>query len=110
MTGARIKLRYIFFLFLVFPLLSENEIIVDVRTVQEWNTGHLESAIHIEWQDILTISDIATKDKKIYLYCRSGNRSGKATKILNDAGYLQAVNAGSISKAKELLNKDIIYN
>ena len=110
MTGARIKLRYIFFLFLVFPLLSENEIIVDVRTVEEWNTGHLESAIHIEWQDILTISDIATKDKKIYLYCRSGNRSGKATKILNDAGYLQAVNAGSISKAKELLNKDIIYN
>ena len=110
MTGARIKLRYIFFLFLVFPLLSENEIIVDVRTVEEWNTGHLESAIHIEWQDILTISDIATKDKKIYLYCRSGNRSGKATKILNDAGYLQAVNAGSISKAKELLNRDIIYN
>ena len=90
MTGARIKLRYIFFLFLVFPLLSENEIIVDVRTVQEWNTGHLESAIHIEWQDILTISDIATKDKKIYLYCRSGNRSGKAAKILNDAGYFQA--------------------
>ena len=110
MTGARIKLRYIFFLFLVFPLLSENEIIVDVRTVQEWNTGHLESAIHIEWQDILTISDIATKDKKIYLYCRSGNRSGKATKILNDAEYFQAINAGSISKAKELLNKDIIYN
>ena len=110
MTGARIKLRYIFFLFLVFPLLSENEIIVDVRTVEEWNTGHLESAIHIEWQDILTISDIATKDKKIYLYCRSGNRSGRATKILNDAGYFQAVNAGSIPKSKELLNKDINYN
>ena len=110
MTGARIKLRYIFFLFLVFPLLSENEIIVDVRTVQEWNTGHLESAIHIEWQDILTISETVTKDKKIYLYCRSGNRSGKAAKILNDAGYFQAINAGSISKAKELLNKDIIYN
>ena len=110
MTGARIKLRYIFFLFLVFPLLSENEIIVDVRTIEEWNTGHLESAIHIEWQDILRISETVTKDKKIYLYCRSGNRSGKAAKILNDAGYFQAINAGSISKAKELLNKDIIYN
>ena len=110
MTGLRIKFKYIIFLFLAFPLFSENEIIVDVRTIEEWNTDHLESAIHIEWQDILTISDIATKDKKIYLYCRSGNRSGKATKILNDAGYFQAINAGSISKAKELLNKDIIYN
>ena len=110
MTGLRLKFKYINFLFLAFPLFSENEIIVDVRTIEEWNTGHLESAIHIEWQDILSISETVTKDKKIYLYCRSGNRSGKAAKILNDAGYFQAINAGSISKAKELLNKDIIYN
>ena len=110
MTGLRIKFKYIIFLFLALPLFSENEIIVDVRTIEEWNTGHLESAIHIEWQEILTISETVTKDKKIYLYCRSGNRSGKAAKILNEAGYFQAINAGSISKAKELLNKDIIYN
>ena len=59
---------------------------------------------------ITSISDTVAKDKKIYLYCRSGNRSGKATKILNEAGYSQAINAGSITKAKELLNRDIIYN
>ena len=110
MTGLRIKFKHILLLFLAFPLFSENEIIVDVRTVEEWNTGHLESAIHIEWKDILRISNSVNKDKKIYLYCRSGNRSGKATKILNEAGYSNAINAGSIAKAKELLNKDIIYN
>tara|TARA_B100001057_G_scaffold258587_1_gene258674 strand:- start:94 stop:426 length:333 start_codon:yes stop_codon:yes gene_type:complete len=110
MIGLRKKFKYIIFLFLVFPLLAQNELIVDVRTIEEWNTGHIDGAIHIEWQDILSISDTVAKDKKIYLYCRSGNRSGKATKILNEAGYSQAINAGSITKAKELLNRDIIYN
>ena len=31
-------------------------VVVDVRTEAEWNTGHLEGALHIEWQDILKIS------------------------------------------------------
>ena len=55
---------------------------IDVRTEAEWNTGHLEGAFHIEWQDILELSSDIPKDEEIYLYCRSGNRSGKATKIL----------------------------
>ena len=62
----------------------------------------------IEWQDILEISSDIPKDEEIYLYCRSGNRSGKATKILLDAGYINAKNAGSISEASKLLNTKII--
>ena len=108
MIGLRKKFKYIIFLFLVFPLLAQNELIVDVRTIEEWNTGHIDGAIHIEWQDILTISDTVAKDKKIYLYCRSGNRSGKATKILIDAGYINAINAGSIQEASNLLKSKII--
>ena len=30
--------------------------VIDVRTEAEWNTGHLEGALHIEWQEILKIS------------------------------------------------------
>jgi len=110
MIGLKRKFKYIIFLFLAFPLFAQNEIIIDVRTIEEWNTGHLDGAIHIEWQDILKISNTVAKDKKLYLYCRSGIRSGKATKMLNEIGYSQAINAGSITKAKELLNRDIIYN
>ena len=110
MIGLRKNFKYIIFLFLAFPLFAQNEIIIDVRTIEEWKKGHLDGAIHIEWQDILSISDTVAKDKKIYLYCRSGNRSKKATKMLNETGYYKAINAGSISKAKELLNRDIIYN
>ena len=82
--------------------------VVDVRTEAEWNTGHLEGALHIEWQDVLKISSDVYKDEEIFLYCRSGNRSGKATKILIDAGYVNAKNAGSILDASELLNIKII--
>ncbi len=82
--------------------------VVDVRTEAEWDTGHLEGALHIEWQDILNISSDIQKDEEIFLYCRSGNRSGKATKILVDAGYINAKNAGSIEDASELLDIKII--
>ena len=83
-------------------------IVIDVRTEAEWDTGHLEGALHIEWQDILNISSDIQKDEEIFLYCRSGNRSGKATKILIDAGYINAKNAGSIEDVSELLGIKII--
>ena len=82
--------------------------VIDVRTEAEWDTRHLEGALHIEWQDILNISSDIQKDEEIFLYCRSGNRSGKATKILIDAGYINAKNAGSIEDASELLGIKII--
>ena len=68
----------------------------------------LDGAINIEWQDILKISSTYKKDEEIYLYCRSGNRSGKANKILIDAGYTNTINAGSIKEASELLSINIV--
>jgi phage shock protein E len=93
---------------LFFSLTSMSVTVVDVRTQDEWNRGHLEGALHIEWQDILQLSSDINKDEKIYLYCRSGNRSGKATKILEDAGYINVINAGSLQEASKLLGINII--
>ena len=93
---------------LFFSLTSMSVTVVDVRTQDEWNRGHLEGALHIEWQDILQLSSDINKDEKIYLYCRSGNRSGKATKILEDAGYINVINAGSIQEASKLLGINIV--
>ena len=93
---------------LFFSLTSMSVTVVDVRTQDEWNRGHLEGALHIEWQNILQLSSDINKDEKIYLYCRSGNRSGKATKILEDAGYINVINAGSIQEASKLLGINII--
>ena len=101
-------MQFKFLAILLFSLTGMSLTVIDVRTETEWNTGHLEGALHIEWQDILELSSDIPKDEEIYLYCRSGNRSGKATKILLDAGYTNAKNAGSISEASKLLNTKII--
>ena len=93
---------------LIFSLTSMSMTVIDVRSEAEWNTGYLEGALHIEWQDILQISTQIPKDEQIYLYCRSGNRSEKATKILLEAGFINAKNAGSINEASKLLGIEII--
>ena len=84
------------------------EVIIDVRTSKEFQSGHLEKAINIEWQDILSISSNIEESKKIYLYCRSGNRSQKATEILSQAGFFNVENLGSITQASEKLKVKII--
>ena len=93
---------------LIFSLTGMSMTVIDVRTEAELKTGHLEGALHIEWQDILKIPSDIQKDEEIFLYCRSGNRSGKATQILLEAGYNNAKNAGSIFDASELLGIKII--
>lgn len=81
-------------------------LIIDVRTPAEWNTGHLDEAKHIEWQEISArISDLtADKDETIYVYCRSGGRSGKAKTILDDLGYRNVINAGGVADAQAFIN------
>ena len=92
-------------------LLSSNEIIViDVRSFEEVKTGIIQDAIHIEWTKIdkeITKIDLS-KDQPIYLYCRSGNRSGKAAEVLEKIGYTNVINAGGIKEAAKKLEKKIV--
>ena len=99
--------KRIFLIICFLPFVSA-DIVIDVRTPVEWSEGHLQSSDNIEWQNILSITESVTKNEKIYLYCRSGNRSGKATKLLIDAGYSNVTNAGSMSQAGELLDLKIV--
>ena len=98
-------------IFLFSSLVSSNEIIViDVRSDAEVKTGIIQDAIHIEWTKIdkeITKIDIS-KDHAIYLYCRSGNRSGKAADILKNIGYVNVINAGGIKDAAKKLDKKIV--
>ena len=100
------KLFIVYFLSL--QLFATNTFVIDVRTDDEFKSGHLESAINIEWQDIVSVASIIDKDDQIYLYCRSGNRSKKATNILIDVGYKNIINLGSLKDASEFLNEKII--
>ena len=75
---------------------SSDDIWIDVRTQEEWNSGHLEEAIHIPHEDIAArIGDITSnKDATIHLYCRSGGRAGRAKSALEAIGFTNVVNDG----------------
>ncbi|MBS9462600.1 rhodanese-like domain-containing protein [Flagellimonas sp. 389] len=64
--------------------------LVDVRTSKEYRSGHISNALNIDFFQQSSFKASAEKlDKKapIYLYCRSGNRSQKAAKILSKMGF-----------------------
>jgi len=76
---------------------------LDVRTPGEFNEGHIEGAQLIDFQSGNFENEIAAFDKsKTYaVYCRSGNRSGQAVKVMREAGFnnLYNLNGGVIDWA-----------
>lgn len=72
--------------------------IVDVRTPAEYATGHYPGATNIPLAEIPNrLADFGPRDKPIVLYCRSGNRSGQAQRLLQHAGFTDVTNAGGLS-------------
>lgn len=68
---------------------TENPLILDVRTQGEYETGHIKGAKLIPVQELASrIDEIqAYRDKDVFIYCRSGNRSTVAAEILSRAGF-----------------------
>jgi rhodanese-related sulfurtransferase len=67
---------------------------LDVRTPGEFAEGHIEGARLIDFQSGNFENEIATLDKNATyaVYCRSGNRSGQAVKVMQDAGFTNVFN------------------
>lgn len=78
---------------------EENYIILDVRTEQEFATGHIPGAILVPNETIGTkeIPQLPDKDQLIMVYCRSGNRSKQASGKLVQLGYTNIVEFGGIN-------------
>jgi len=77
---------------------NKDVIVVDVRTLDEYNEGHIEESILIPNE---TITDIPPEllpdlDAEILIYCRSGNRSQQAAEKLIDLGYTNVSDFGGI--------------
>lgn len=77
--------------------------LVDVRTPAEYETGHIPTAINIPVDVIGTKPPTGQKDVLIIVYCRSGNRSSTARKILMDLGYTNIVDFGAVSRWEQAL-------
>jgi phage shock protein E len=80
--------------------IADEGIIIDVRTKNEYDQGSIKGALtgydltSGEFEEKL---DSLDKDKTYYLYCRSGNRSGKAAKIMTEKGFKNVNNLGGYS-------------
>lgn len=77
-------------------------ILIDVRTMEEWNGGHHELARHLDWNngEFKKAAADFDKNKTYYLYCASGGRSGQATEFLKKSGFKNVVNLGGYNNLK----------
>lgn len=96
----------------VFAAGKENAspLVIDVRTEAEWNAGHLKGALLIPYDRIEQGITAVAPDKKskIYLYCRSGRRSGIAIESLKKIGYQDLVNLGAVEDAAKEMHKPVV--
>ena len=74
-------------------------VLLDVRTQEEYASGHIPGAICIPNETIGSeeIPELPDKDQLILVYCRSGNRSKQASQKLAKLGYTNIVEIGGIN-------------
>ena len=70
--------------------------LLDVRTPEEFASGHLDGAANISVQTLAQRLADVPRDQPIVVYCRSGNRSAQAAQILAQAGYTNVYDLGGI--------------
>ncbi len=76
---------------------TPNAQLFDVRTPNEFAQGHLPGAKNVPLDQISTLPDmVPDKATPLFLYCRSGRRSGMACKYMQQQGYTNVTNMGGI--------------
>lgn len=71
--------------------------LIDVRTPEEYAEGHIRGSINLPLGNIYDISDVVSDmSSPLFVYCRSGARSGRAVAILSQLGYSDVRNIGGI--------------
>ena len=78
--------------------LSQNPLIIDVRTTEEFATGTVPGAINIPSHLIPLRLEEIPKDKPVIVFCQSGGRSGLVKQFLFREGYTNCVNGGAMSE------------
>lgn len=78
-------------------------IVIDVRSKEEWDTGHVETAVHIPHTEIADRIGEVTEDKdaKIVVYCKVGGRAGIAKESLEGLGFTNVENGGGFDDVKD---------
>ena len=86
--------------------INQGALIVDVRTVEEFNAKHLTNVLNIplaEVREKLPLV-VTNQGQVILLHCRTGRRSGIAEGELRSMGYTNAFNIGSYERAEKIIS------
>jgi NADPH-dependent 2,4-dienoyl-CoA reductase/sulfur reductase-like enzyme/rhodanese-related sulfurtransferase len=87
---------------------SNEPLIIDVRTEEEFSYGAYPGAINIPLDELDDrIDELGRKDRKIILYCASGARSAYALQILRAYGFTNAENGGGLTRMMARLRNGI---
>lgn len=78
-------------------------IVLDVRTPEEFAAGHLDGAMLLDFNggDLQAAIPELDPEVEYLVYCRSGNRSGQAIALMEQAGFTNLSNLGSLEQAAE---------
>ena len=73
---------------------TPNAQIIDVRTPQEFASGHIDNAVNIDWlsDNFVANTQKLDKTKPVFLYCKTSNRSTQAAKKLEELGFATIYN------------------
>lgn len=74
---------------------SEESVIIDVRTDDEFSTGYIEGAVNIDFYMVnkfISEIDKLDKSKSYFIYCKSGARSGQTCELMKQKGFKKVYN------------------
>ena len=76
--------------------------LIDVRTPEEFDAGHLDGALNLDWNAGTLDAGVADlpKDDTYVVYCRSGNRSAQATARMKELGFTSVIDGGAYDDLK----------
>ena len=80
-----------------FATANATYLLVDVRTADEFATGHIHGAVNIPLDTLETRLNEVPRTESVVVYCHSGNRSAKASQLLANAGYTRIYDLGGIN-------------
>ncbi len=85
-------------------IINNGAMLIDVRTEEEYNVGHIDGAIllPLDTIDEESVAQIIEDQKDpVIVYCKSGNRSHQAWEKLQELGYQEVYDLGAMSNWKE---------
>lgn len=86
---------------------AKQPVILDVRTPEEYSEIRVQGSMNIDWNGPDFKDQVSKLDKtaSYKVYCRSGNRSGRAMELMKTLGFKDVENLGSVDEAAQKLSR-----